>query len=159
MASGKKHSQKKAVGVTGNITRRDFIGGALLGTGAGLLAMAAPRVLQAATGSRAGNNWPPRGIGPDWTGPGGLGDYANSNGNTHQVVNSAHALGQGLYSPLSKDAIDTGEVYDVVAVGGGFAGLSTGYTVMNESKHSCLIIDNHPIFGGEGKMNIFEVDG
>lgn len=145
-----------------NITRRDFTGGVLLGAGAALLGMAAPSLVAAATSDQMPQkrpNWPPRGVGLDWTGPSGLGDYAGSNGNTHQVINSAHAIAQGHYKSLPKDAIDTGEVYDVVAIGGGFAGLSTGYTTMIESKRTCLILDNHPIFGGEGKMNIFEVDG
>jgi len=142
-----------------NITRRDFTGGMLLGAGASLLGMAAPSAVWGVAPPPSRPNWPPRGMGPEWTGPGGLGDYANSNGNTHQVVNSAHGIAQGLYKPLPKDAVDTGEVYDVVAIGGGFAGLSAGYTTMIESKSSCLILDNHPIFGGEGKMNIFEVDG
>ena len=142
-----------------NITRRDFTGGVLLGVGTSLLGMAAPSVAWGDAQPSARPNWPPRGLGPEWTGPGGLGDYAPSNGNTHHVVNSAHAIAQGAYSPLPGDAVSTGEVYDVVAIGGGFAGLSAGYTVMNEGRHSCLILDNHAIFGGEGKMNILAVDG
>ena len=151
------HHPKRLLG--DKITRRDFTGGALLGAGSALLGMTAPSTVWSAAQSPARANWPPRGIGPDWTGPGGLGDYATANGNTHQVVNSAHGIAHGLYNPLPRDAIDTGEIYDVVAIGGGFAGLSAGYTTMKESTHSCLILDNHPIFGGEGKMNILDVDG
>ena len=156
----KNGDEQKTTSVKAKITRRDFVGGALLGAGSGLLMKAAPAL--AGVGEKAGaatKNWPPRNIGPEWTGPGGLGDYASTNGNTHQVVNAAHAIGQGQYSSLPADTIDTGEVYDAVAVGGGFAGLSAGYTVMNEGNKSCLILDNHPVFGGEGKMNQFDVDG
>ena len=32
-------------------------------------------------------------LGPEWTGPGGIGDYIRSNGNTHEVVNAAHSMG------------------------------------------------------------------
>lgn len=161
MANTKKDSVSEVsqLGMDTEITRRDFIGGTLLGTGAGLLAMSAPSMLFGASNSTPLNTGAPRQIGPDWTGPGGLGDYANSNGNTHRVVNAAHAMAHGIYSPLPKSTIDTGETYDVVAVGGGFAGLSTGYTVMKQGKLRALILDNHPVFGGEGKMNVFDVDG
>ncbi|MFV0278266.1 MAG: hypothetical protein ACK5HY_13930, partial [Parahaliea sp.] len=109
------------------VTRRDFVGGALFGSGAALLGMGAPCFALGASGPRVPNNMAvPRGTGPDWTGPGGLGDYATSNGNTHVVVNSAHASAHGNYKTLPAEVIETGEVYDVVAIGGGFAGLSTG---------------------------------
>jgi spermidine dehydrogenase len=146
------------LGLNAEITRRDFIGATAIGAGAGLLAMAAPYAARAQAPA-PGAPWPPRDLGADWSGPGGLGDYASSNGNTHEVVNSAHAIAQGLYTPLPGDTIDTGEVYDVVAVGGGFAGLSAAYTVMDQGEQRCLVLDNHPIFGGEAKMNKFEVDG
>src|SRR3546814_15833893 len=85
--------------------------------------------------------------------------FRSSNGNTHAVVNSAHAVAHGGYSDLPKNAIDTGETYDVVAIGGGFAGLSAGCTVMKQNGGQCLILDNHPAFGAEGTMNAFEVEG
>ena len=52
-------------------------------------------------------------------------------------------------------SVTEGEVYDVVAVGGGFAGLSTAFTMFSEfkGKKNCLVLDNHPIFGGEAKQN------
>lgn len=140
------------------ITRRDFIGATMIGAGAGLLAMSAPSVARAETRAAPSGVLPPRGLGPDWTGPGGLGDYRLANGNTHEVVNSAHALAKGLYAQLPKDSVDTGEMYDLVIVGGGFAGLSAALTAMWAGK-KCLVLDNHAIFGGEGKMNLFEVDG
>ncbi|MGH7186944.1 MAG: FAD-binding protein, partial [Pseudomonadota bacterium] len=139
------------------ITRRDFIGATLIGAGTGLLSMAAPSALRA-QGHSGPTGMPPEGFEPDWTGPGGLGDYRDSNGNTHEVVNAGHKLAKGAYRPLPGNAIDTGEMYDMVMVGGGFAGLSAAVTAMWEGK-KCLVCDNHPIFGGEGKMNLFDVDG
>ncbi|MDH3728905.1 MAG: FAD-binding protein [Myxococcales bacterium] len=158
----KNLSEAKQLGMDSRITRRDFVGGTLVGAGAGLLAMAAPgcrapTVSEPSSAPAAG--WPPTGFDTAWTGPGGIGDYATSNGNTHAVVNSAHAIGQKRYVPLPKETIDTSEVYDVVAVGGGFAGLSTGYTAKEQGNERVLILDNHPIFGGEGKMNAIDVDG
>ena len=34
-------------------------------------------------------------LGKEWTGPGGVGDYRLSNGNTHEVVNAAHSVARG----------------------------------------------------------------
>ena len=53
------------------ITRRDFVGGTMLGAGAVLLDMAAPGVLRAAENAKRPTHSL---LGPDWTGPGGIGD-------------------------------------------------------------------------------------
>ncbi len=137
------------------ITRRDFVGGTMLGAGAALLGMAAPGALRAP--QTTDNSVRPL-LGPDWTGPGGIGDYANSNGNTHEVVNAAHSLWQGSWNEPPSDVIDAGE-FDVVVVGGGFAGLMAAYTFHRDGKGSCLLLDNHPMFGGEAKQNELIVDG
>jgi spermidine dehydrogenase len=101
------------------------------------------------------------GLGPDWTGPGGIGDYARSNGNTHEVVNAAHAgLRNQSYDKALRAAIDTGERPDVVIVGCGTAGLSACWAYRkNRPDGTVLMLDQHPIFGGEAKQNEFEVDG
>ena len=55
---------------------------------------------------------------------------------------------------------DTGETYDLVIVGAGFAGLASAYRWHKERPDErVLIFDVHPIFGGEAKQNEFEVDG
>jgi len=48
----------------------------------------------------------------------------------------------------------------IVVVGGGFSGLSAAYHFnrLNPSGR-VLILDNHPIFGGEAKRNDFDVNG
>lgn len=137
-----------------DITRRDFVGGALVGAGGVLLSMASPSVLFAQQSERQ----PYQLLGPDWTGPGGIGDYARSNGNTHQVVNDAHSIRDGYWKGRLSDATDVGS-YDLVVVGGGFSGLMASYTFQKGGTGSCLVIDNHPIFGGEAKQNEIEVDG
>ena len=63
-------------------------------------------------------------FGIEWTGPGGIGDYAASNGNTAEVVNAAHAIRTGQFIDAVAEAKDTGEAFDLVVVGGGFSGLS-----------------------------------
>ena len=70
------------------MTRRDFVGGTLVGAGAALLGMAPPAAIRTAQAQTAASRM--TGLGPDWTGPGGIGDYSRSNGNTHEVVNAAH---------------------------------------------------------------------
>ena len=86
------------------------------------------------------------GLGPEWTGPGGIGDYAKSNGNTAEIVNAAHGAirnherDSGLHG-----AKDTGESYDLVVIGCGIAGLSAGYTYHKaRPSSSVLMLDLAP---------------
>ncbi len=153
-----------------SVTRRDFLGGALLGAGGALLGMAAPAVLRAAEPAGAGaaaatagaaagkpaSSYPV--LGPDWTGPGGIGDYSRSNGNTHEVVNAAHSIWKGDWDKPPAGVIEAG-AFDLVVVGGGFAGLMAAHTFNKEGKGTCLLLDNHPMFGGEGKQNELLIDG
>lgn len=149
-------------GPDNGITRRDFIGGTLIGTGAALLHTQAPGLISEAQAQSLGRTVaaPLTGLGPEWTGPGGLGDYAASNGNTHEVVNASHALRNDDYHRMLSRASDTGESYDLVVVGAGFAGLAAAYRYREERPNdTVLLLDVHPIFGGEAKQNEFEVDG
>lgn len=96
----------------------------------------------------------------DWYGYGGVGDYAASHGNTPEVVNAAHGIRDGDFDPLPITmAID--EEYDLVIVGGGMAGLGAAWHFKKHAgdRQRCLILENHPMFGGEAKENVFEVDG
>ena len=52
------------------ITRRDFVGGTLVGTGTALLAMASPGAVRTAQAQTVLSKM--TGLGPDWTGPGGI---------------------------------------------------------------------------------------
>ena len=143
----------------GAITRRDFVGGSLIGAGTALLGMAAPAAIRTARAQTLPAKM--TGLGPDWTGPGGIGDYARSNGNTHEVVNAAHGgiRNQEFDAALSA-AADTGERPDVVVVGCGIAGLSAAWAYRKGRPGGrVLMLDQHPIFGGEAKQNEFEVDG
>jgi spermidine dehydrogenase len=108
--------EDRDLGLDRPITRRDFLNATALGMGALLLDMPAPALLSAAQ-----EEWHP------WTGYAGVGDYARSNGNTWEVVQSAHALRDGRYAAPPAGAIDTGERYDLVVVGGGFSGLGAAY--------------------------------
>ena len=150
-----RDKEAKSLGIERQITRRDFLGSSLVGAGTALMASNSPGLLAAAPTPATVQ------YGPDWTGPGGLGDYAESNGNTAEVVNAAHAMRDARYRNVLAEAKNTGEHFDLVVVGGGFAGLSAAYTFNKHTggKKRCLILDDHPIFGGEAKQNEFEVDG
>lgn len=134
------------VDLSAGVTRRDFVGTTLAGAGAALLVSPCPAASQA--------------LGSDWTGYGGVGDYRRSNGNTGDVASAAHRLRDGAYRGEPLDVIDTEELYDAVIVGGGFAGISALYEFHKRKPGGkCLLLDNHPIFGGFAKANEFDVDG
>lgn len=139
-----------ALGLDQRITRRDFLNSTLLASGACLGTLTPADLLAQA---------PP--TAEDWNGPGGIGDYAGKNGDTLDVLMDAHQIRDGLFDTLPPTAIDTGETYDCVVVGGGISGLATALIFQRRapSGRTCLVLDNHAIFGGEAKRNEFEVDG
>ena len=129
------------------ITRRDFLGSMLLASGAALLESVTPAKLLAEK--------------DEFTGYGGVGEYSTSNGNTLEVLESGHTIRYGIYDRLPKDIIDTGETYDCVIVGGGISGLAAALFFQRQARPAmtCLVLENHPVFGGEAKQNEFLVDG
>jgi spermidine dehydrogenase len=131
------------LGLNDPISRRDFVNGVLL-TGASLLLHG-----KAPT------------ISPEdaFNGYGGIGDYAHSNGNTWDVLNAGHAVRDGAFEKRIAHATSTSEIYDFVAVGGGISGLAAAIFFQKYKGGSALVIDNHPLFGGEAKRNEFLVDG
>jgi spermidine dehydrogenase len=140
---------KRKEGLSSNISRRDFVGGTLVGFGASLLSSCSkPR-------SEVGVFNDP------WTGFGGVGDYAISNGNVASVRDAAHLIRDGYTGEIMEDTEDTGEEYDMVIIGGGFSGIGAAYQFHKQYGNSkkCLILENHPVFGGEAKQNEFDVDG
>jgi spermidine dehydrogenase len=136
------------LGLTSRITRRDFVNGALVGSGAALMAGRG----RAATTSFAPSGSP-------WTGYGGVGDYSWANGNTEAVINAAHGIRDRTYPAASGKAVD--EEVDLVIVGGGFSGMTAAYefTKRGGTGRTCLLLENHPVMGGEAKQNEFIVDG
>lgn len=145
----------KELGVDREITRRDFLYGSSLLIGSALAGCDTPQT--AATAPPPDYNF---GVGNDWYGPGGSGDYARSHGNTPGLVQAAHEIRAGRFSDASVAVSDSGEEYDLVIVGGGFAGLSAAHHFHRLHPNGrALILDNHPMFGGEAKRNDFEVNG
>ena len=156
---------ERELGLDRDITRRDFVQLAGLGVaGSALLGCGTDAGGGVAGGASAGavpgtpvEPWS-EALGADWYGPGGVGDYASSHGNTPELVRVAHRLRDGR--PAAADVTDTGERFDVVIVGGGLSGLSAAHHFKRHRPNGrCLVIDNHPVFGGEAKRNDIIVDG
>ena len=136
-----------ALGMRERITRRDFLNSAALATGAALTGSLAPRDLLAAA--------------EEFDGYGGVGDYRHANGNTWDVMEAAHAIRDRRFETLPRETIDTGEVFDLVVVGGGLTGLAAAlfFEKQGPPGAKCLVLDDHAIFGGEARRNEFLVDG
>jgi spermidine dehydrogenase len=145
---------EQALGMQQRVTRRDFLNATLLASGSILLNPLSPADLLATRAAERPNE-------DDLTGYGGIGDYANSNGNTLAVLSAGHEIRDGRFENLPAGVIDTGETYDCVVVGGGISGLAAALIFQRQagSGKTCLVLDNHPIFGGEAKRNEFLVDG
>ena len=128
------------------MTRRDYLNSTLLASGSILLSGLSPRDLLAKD---------------DWDGYGGIGDYARSNGNTFDVLTDGHKIRDHAFQPFHGSVIETGEEYDCVIVGGGISGLAAGLFFARQAgpRASCLIIENHGVFGGEARRNEFLVEG
>src|SRR5271155_3117659 len=101
--------------------RRDFLNNTLLGVGAALVRQPAPAQTR-----------------DNFTGYGGVGDYAASNGDPLAVTNVGHKLRDGAYG---SKATDTGETFDLIIVGGGLSGLSAAYYFAKATggRKRCLI--------------------
>ena len=146
-------TKKQGTILSTDISRRDFVNGTLVGVGATLLTAAAP-----------GCSAKPKPVAATsdlWTGYGGVGDYASSNGNVASVREAAHLIRDGLTDAMLKDVVETGEEYDLVIIGGGFSGIGAAYEFHKEhgDTKKCLLLENHSVYGGEAKQNEFEVDG
>ncbi len=69
----------------------------------------------------------------------------------------AHQLVEGV---RWDNAEETGELYDLVVVGGGLSGLAAAWFYQEAvSGARILILDNHDDFGGHAKRNEFRLDG
>ena len=134
------------LGLREPITRRDFLEG----------------TLRASAGLALGQPFQsPATISPAdaWDGYGGVGDYARAHGNMYDMMSTAHRMRDGGFDRAIAGATDTGEMYDLVCVGGGISGLAAAVFFQKRHSGKCLVIDNHAIFGGEAKRNEFKVDG
>ena len=127
------------------ITRRDFLNGVAMTAGAAMM----PWDLFAAQSSsleKSQNYYPPALTGM-------RGSHAGS-------FETAHSLRDGTFWDSAGKPEDTGEIYDLIIVGGGISGLSAAhfYRKATGGKARILILDNHDDFGGHAKRNEFRVN-
>jgi len=140
-------------GFGSHITRRDFVNGIAIGAGAALSTRASS--IHAQAQANIAEPW----LESDWYGYGGVGDYRLSHGNTPEVVAAAHRLRDREHFARVSE-VEITEEYDLVIVGTGVAGLGAALEFVKSRKpdQTCLMLDNHPIFGGESKENEFNVN-
>jgi spermidine dehydrogenase len=134
----------RLLGMDREISRRDFINGVAVAAGA----LALPASLRASGAERTAslNPYPPERLGLRGSHPGSF--------------ESAHALRDAKQVDLS-GARETGEIYDLVIVGGGLSGLSAAHYFIKSVGPGArvLILDNHDDFGGHAKRNEVNIGG
>jgi spermidine dehydrogenase len=144
----------KELGMDREITRRDFLNGVAVGTGATLLtgSLTAERLLAAAVFDE-----PAAESSPDYYPPAKLGMRGNHDGS----FSMAHRMRDGENANALGEPAQTDENYDLVVVGGGISGLAAAYRFRQRTGKSAeiLILDNHDDFGGHAKRNEFQVGG
>ena len=135
----------RELGMGREISRRDFVNGFAVGT-AGAVAATRSAIVgigqsDAISSSRV-SRYPPA--------------LTGLRGSHEGSFEEGHRLRDGDYEEVS-NAQDTGEVYDLVVVGGGLSGLSAAYFFREAlgNDQTVLILDNHDDFGGHAKRNEF----
>ncbi len=140
----------RELGMGRAISRRDFLYGTSAMAGVGILS-ASGLDAQIATNAAEGgarataSTYPPLRHGMRGFHPGSF--------------EPVHAMAWTGYSPPKAEA--TGEVYDLVVVGGGLSGLAAAYYYRKKAGPSAkvLILDNLDGFGGHAQRNEFEHNG
>jgi spermidine dehydrogenase len=126
------------------LLRRDLLQGVAITVAAGL----APELAYAAAAQvepqDAPGYYPPQRTGMRGSHPGSF--------------EAAHALRGGRLDPGA--AIETGETFDLIVVGGGISGLAAAYFWRQAHPDAkVLVLDNHDDFGGHAKRNEVVVEG
>jgi len=134
------------------ITRRDFLNGTLIGSGAlmmgggDLVSLARAAEAEAAPLAPDAPYYPPK-----WTGM--RGSHPGAFERAHELAREGREDWGGVS--------ETGEEYDLVVVGGGASGLAAAYFFQkaHDWEAKVLVLDNHDDFGGHAKRNEFESAG
>ncbi len=145
-------TKERELGMERAITRRDFLNGVAIGVSGAVAggALGAEKLLAAAAldeyaPEKDANYYPPALMG--------------MRGNHDGTFTFAHRLRDGESWDSDGAAAKTGEIYDLVVVGGGISGLASAYFYRKSAGHEAriLILDNHDDFGGHAKRNEFRV--
>ena len=147
----RSRARDHALGMDAPITRRDFLNGVSVAAGGAAAGALLPEL--ATPASAAGQApqddpgyYPPRLTGLRGSHPG--------------AYEAAHRLRDGDFWSRTNTVTETGEVYDLVVVGGGISGLAAAHFYRARRRGArVLILDNHDDFGGHAKRNEFQPGG
>ena len=146
------------LGMERPISRRDFLNGAAIGIGGVLASHRALAALAPAEFARQTSGVP--------FAPEKAADYyppalTGMRGNHDGTYTDAHRLRDGEAWDAGGGPQPTGEIYDLVVVGGGISGLAAAYFFRQGAGEEArvLVIDNHDDFGGHAKRNEFHAGG
>jgi len=146
-------SHDRELGMNRKITRRDFLDGIAIAAGGTVLSAGLPWLhgLNPSGSVHASQN------NPNYYPPALMGMRGNHDGS----YTVAHSLRDGDFWKSAGKPEDTGEIYDLVVVGGGISGLAAAYFYRKQAGASAriLILDNHDDFGGHAKRNEFRAAG
>lgn len=153
-------SYQRDLGMHRRITRRDFLNGMALTVGGTLLPLRTAAGANSGPGASTEDALLAAGIterDPRYYPPvlnGMRGSHPGS-------FEAAHALRDGTYWKTAGTAINTGETYDLIVVGGGISGLAAAHFFRARAGKSAriLVLDNHDDFGGHAKRNEFHFGG
>ena len=137
-------SEYRDLGMDRRIARRDFLNGMAVGIG-GIYAALHTADARAQTASAP--DYPPQATG--------------LRGHYPAAIQHFDAIDRGAFANYPPVDVSTGEIYDLVIVGGGLSGLSAAYfwqRALGPSQR-VLILDNHDDFGGHAKRNEFTHGG
>ncbi len=137
------------LGMSREITRRDFLNGAAIALTGSVVAGRWARTTGSEpllAGGQAADYYPPA--------------LTGMRGNHAGSFEVAHALSDGRSWDSGPDT-DTGERYDLVVVGAGISGLSAAWFFRAAAGPGAriLVLDNHDDFGGHAKRNEFSYEG
>jgi len=138
----------RALGMGAKITRRDFLNGVAITAGAAVI----PNEMWAAAAADLEGQDAPGYYPPAKTGL--RGSHVGS-------FETMHKVRDGVFWDDAPKAVDTGESYDLVIVGGGISGLAAAHFFRKSAGENArvLILDNHDDFGGHAKRNEFHGAG
>src|SRR5882762_6370078 len=138
----------RELGMDRSITRRDFLNGAALALGSAAMPESAlPSSAQSTEPQNHAAYNPPAAMGLRGSPPGSF--------------EIAHSLRDGTFWKSAGKPTETGEVYDLIVVGGGISGLSAAYFFRerNGPNSRILVLENHDDFGGHARRNEFHLGG